>query len=140
MLIVSMPKLVSGMSNDDCMFVMVQPGDVFWCTADCGWVTGHTYLAYGPLLVGATQASHTHLHTAVLASELREAAYQVMTCPHSITLQVLFGSTPTFPTVDRVWEVIERYRVRSTLSHMTRDDQQACVCSCTHCACARTVQ
>jgi acetyl-CoA synthetase len=58
----------------------LQPGDVFWCTADCGWVTGHTYLAYGPLLAGATQ--------------------------------VLFGSTPTFPTVDRVWEVIERYRVR----------------------------
>lgn len=39
------------------MCVAMQPGDVFWCTADCGWVTGHTYLAYGPLLVGATQAS-----------------------------------------------------------------------------------
>nr|WP_238650885.1 MULTISPECIES: acetate--CoA ligase [Kocuria] len=29
--------------------------DVFWCTADIGWVTGHTYVAYGPLLNGATQ-------------------------------------------------------------------------------------
>jgi acetyl-CoA synthetase len=29
--------------------------DVFWCTADIGWVTGHTYIAYGPLAVGATQ-------------------------------------------------------------------------------------
>ncbi len=29
--------------------------DVFWCTADVGWVTGHTYIAYGPLAVGATQ-------------------------------------------------------------------------------------
>ena len=29
--------------------------DVFWCTADVGWVTGHTYIAYGPLSVGATQ-------------------------------------------------------------------------------------
>jgi len=28
--------------------------DVYWCTADCGWVTGHTYLVYGPLLNGAT--------------------------------------------------------------------------------------
>ncbi len=28
--------------------------DVFWCTADVGWVTGHSYLAYGPLLNGAT--------------------------------------------------------------------------------------
>ncbi|TND09027.1 MAG: acetyl-CoA synthetase [Bacteroidetes bacterium] len=30
------------------------PGDVFWCTADVGWVTGHSYLVYGPLLAGAT--------------------------------------------------------------------------------------
>ena len=29
--------------------------DVFWCTADVGWVTGHTYICYGPLSVGATQ-------------------------------------------------------------------------------------
>jgi acetyl-CoA synthetase len=29
-------------------------GDVFWCTADVGWITGHSYLIYGPLLAGAT--------------------------------------------------------------------------------------
>jgi len=29
--------------------------DIFWCTADVGWVTGHTYVAYGPLAMGATQ-------------------------------------------------------------------------------------
>ncbi|MBL9164176.1 MAG: acetate--CoA ligase [Planctomycetaceae bacterium] len=28
--------------------------DVYWCTADCGWVTGHTYVTYGPLSAGAT--------------------------------------------------------------------------------------
>ncbi|GIZ53711.1 acetate--CoA ligase [Noviherbaspirillum aridicola] len=33
----------------------IKPTDVFWCTADIGWVTGHTYIAYGPLAVGATQ-------------------------------------------------------------------------------------
>jgi acetyl-CoA synthetase len=32
-----------------------KPGDVFWCTADVGWVTGHTYVAYGPLAVGTTE-------------------------------------------------------------------------------------
>jgi len=32
-----------------------KPSDVFWCTADVGWVTGHTYVCYGPLSVGATQ-------------------------------------------------------------------------------------
>ncbi len=29
--------------------------DIFWCTADCGWVTGHSYVVYGPLSAGATQ-------------------------------------------------------------------------------------
>jgi acetyl-CoA synthetase len=33
----------------------IKPADVFWCTADIGWVTGHTYVAYGPLAAGATQ-------------------------------------------------------------------------------------
>jgi acetyl-CoA synthetase len=33
----------------------LKPDDVFWCTADIGWVTGHTYVAYGPLAAGATQ-------------------------------------------------------------------------------------
>ena len=31
-----------------------QPGDIYWCTADIGWVTGHSYIVYGPLLSGAT--------------------------------------------------------------------------------------
>ncbi|XP_076248338.1 acetyl coenzyme A synthase [Calliopsis andreniformis] len=30
------------------------PGDVYWCTADVGWITGHTYVVYGPLANGAT--------------------------------------------------------------------------------------
>ena len=33
----------------------IKPDDMFWCTADIGWVTGHTYIAYGPLAAGATQ-------------------------------------------------------------------------------------
>ncbi|MBK0393893.1 acetate--CoA ligase [Ramlibacter algicola] len=33
----------------------IRPKDVFWCTADIGWITGHTYVAYGPLAAGATQ-------------------------------------------------------------------------------------
>ena len=32
-----------------------QPDDVFWCSADIGWITGHSYVTYGPLLNGATQ-------------------------------------------------------------------------------------
>jgi len=33
----------------------LKPDDVYWCTADIGWITGHTYIAYGPLAVGGTQ-------------------------------------------------------------------------------------
>ena len=33
----------------------MKDSDVFWCTADIGWITGHTYVAYGPLSAGATQ-------------------------------------------------------------------------------------
>jgi acetyl-CoA synthetase len=33
----------------------VKPTDLFWCTADIGWVTGHSYVAYGPLAAGASQ-------------------------------------------------------------------------------------
>ena len=33
----------------------IRQSDVFWCTADIGWVTGHSYIAYGPLSVGTTQ-------------------------------------------------------------------------------------
>ena len=33
----------------------IKPEDTFWCTADIGWVTGHTYITYGPLACGATE-------------------------------------------------------------------------------------
>ncbi len=33
----------------------IKNDDVFWCTADVGWITGHTYVTYGPLAMGATQ-------------------------------------------------------------------------------------
>jgi acetyl-CoA synthetase len=40
-----------------------KPSDVFWCTADIGWVTGHTYITYGPLAVGATEVVFEGLPT-----------------------------------------------------------------------------
>lgn len=33
----------------------LKPSDIYWCTADVGWITGHTYVVYGPLSNGATQ-------------------------------------------------------------------------------------
>jgi len=36
----------------------LKPEDVFWCTADIGWVTGHSYIVYGPLVNGVTQVMY----------------------------------------------------------------------------------
>ena len=39
-----------------CKYIFdMKPGDVYWCTADVGWITGHSYIVYGPLANGATQ-------------------------------------------------------------------------------------
>ena len=54
-------------------------GDVYWCTADIGWVTGHSYIVYGPLANGATT--------------------------------VMFEGIPTYPTISRFWEVIDKHSV-----------------------------
>ena len=35
-----------------------RPEDIFWCTADCGWITGHSYIVYGPMSAGATQVMY----------------------------------------------------------------------------------
>jgi acetyl-CoA synthetase len=47
-------------------------GDVFWCTADVGWVTGHSYLVYGPLANGATTVMFEGVPTYPTASRFWE--------------------------------------------------------------------
>lgn len=49
-----------------------QEGDVFFCTADCGWITGHSYVTYGPLLNGATQVVFEGVPSYPTASRLWE--------------------------------------------------------------------
>jgi acetyl-CoA synthetase len=42
-----------------CKYVFdMQDDDVYWCTADVGWITGHSYIVYGPLAMGATQVMY----------------------------------------------------------------------------------
>jgi acetyl-CoA synthetase len=43
-----------GVSTTHAMVFDLRPDDVYWCTADIGWVTGHSYIVYGPLANGAT--------------------------------------------------------------------------------------
>ncbi len=53
--------------------------DVYWCAADVGWVTGHSYIVYGPL---------TNLATIVM-----------------------YEGTPDYPERDRLWQIVEKYKV-----------------------------
>ncbi len=54
-------------------------GEIWYCTADIGWITGHSYIVYGPLANGATT--------------------------------LMFESVPTYPDVDRFWDIVERHKV-----------------------------
>jgi acyl-coenzyme A synthetase/AMP-(fatty) acid ligase len=35
-------------------YLDIHPDDVYWCMADVGWITGHSYIVYGPLALGTT--------------------------------------------------------------------------------------
>ncbi|ROQ27499.1 acetate--CoA ligase [Gallaecimonas pentaromativorans] len=49
-----------------------KPGEVYWCTADIGWITGHSYLVYGPLANGATCLLHEGVPNSPGPSRLAE--------------------------------------------------------------------
>ena len=57
----------------------IKDDDIYWCTADIGWVTGHSYIVYGPLANGTTG--------------------------------VMFEGAPDYPGFDRLWQIVEDYKV-----------------------------
>lgn len=61
------------------VFDIKPESDVYWCTADVGWITGHSYMVYGPMVNGSTQ--------------------------------VIYEGTPDTPTKDRIFKLIEKYKV-----------------------------
>jgi acetyl-CoA synthetase len=61
--------------------------DTYWCSADIGWVTGHSYIVYGPLSNGATS--------------------------------VLYEGSPDHPQPDRMWRIIEKYRINTLYTSPT---------------------
>jgi acetyl-CoA synthetase len=65
-----------------------RPGEIYWCTADAGWITGHTYVVYGPLLNGATILMYEGVPTYPTASRMWEIIdkYKVNTFYTSPTL------------------------------------------------------
>ncbi|KAI3374757.1 hypothetical protein L3Q82_021315, partial [Scortum barcoo] len=63
--------------------------DVYWCTADIGWITGHSYITYGPLANGATRRPDARVYV----------------------FPPQFEGIPVHPHVGRFWEIIEKYKV-----------------------------
>ena len=77
-------------------------GDVYWCTADVGWITGHSYIVYGPLLAGATTIMFEGVPTYPNAGRFWEIVdkYQVnqfYTAPTAIRALQAFGLEPLEP-------------------------------------------
>uniref|UniRef100_A0A3Q2VIY1 Propionate--CoA ligase n=1 Tax=Haplochromis burtoni TaxID=8153 RepID=A0A3Q2VIY1_HAPBU len=78
-----------------------QPDDVYWCTADIGWITGHSYITYGPLANGATSVLFEGLPTYPDVSRMWEIVdkYNVTkfyTAPTAIRLLMKFGNEPVY--------------------------------------------
>ena len=79
------------------------PGDVFWCTADVGWVTGHTYIVYGPLANGAITLMFEGVPNYPSASRFWEVCdkHQVNICytaPTAIRALMREGNAPVEKT------------------------------------------
>ena len=75
------------------------PGDIYWCTADIGWITGHSYIVYGPLLSGATslmfEGVPTHPHPGRFWEVVdKHQVNQFYTAPTAIRALEMFGTDP----------------------------------------------
>uniref|UniRef100_A0A4W3JA10 Propionate--CoA ligase n=1 Tax=Callorhinchus milii TaxID=7868 RepID=A0A4W3JA10_CALMI len=76
-----------------------QPSDVYWCTADVGWITGHSYLTYGPLANGATSVLFEGVPTYPDVSRFWEIIDKYLvtkfyTAPTAIRLLMKYGDEP----------------------------------------------
>ncbi|MHA2071318.1 MAG: acetate--CoA ligase [Candidatus Thorarchaeota archaeon] len=75
------------------------PGDVYWCTADIGWITGHSYIVYGPLSAGSTtmmfEGTPTYPENDRFWLEVeRWKVNQFYTAPTAIRALMRFGEDP----------------------------------------------
>lgn len=77
-------------------------GDVYWCTADIGWITGHSYIVYGPLLAGATTLMFEGVPTYPDPGRFwnicdKHRVNQFYTAPTAIRALQVFGTEPIEP-------------------------------------------
>jgi acetyl-CoA synthetase len=108
----------------------MQPGDVFWCTADCGWITGHSYLTYGELEGEQEGRNPGWGHSRRRRRPVRRqgdpptptanprSPLELLTLPPAGPLMnratsVVFEGVPTYPDPGRCWEVVDKYAVKT---------------------------
>jgi acetyl-CoA synthetase len=77
----------------------IKPDDIYWCTADIGWVTGHSYIVYGPLMAGATgilfESTPTYPGPDRLWSVVQKYKATILyTAPTAIRNLMRFGEEP----------------------------------------------
>ena len=79
-----------------------QPGEVFSCTADIGWITGHSYVVYGPLCNGATtvlfDSTALHPNPCIYMNKIPRGSYL-----HTFNFFNLY--------IARYWELVEKLKV-----------------------------
>eukprot|EP00522_Entomoneis_paludosa_P001272 CAMPEP_0172472682 /NCGR_PEP_ID=MMETSP1065-20121228/68469_1 /TAXON_ID=265537 /ORGANISM="Amphiprora paludosa, Strain CCMP125" /LENGTH=793 /DNA_ID=CAMNT_0013230835 /DNA_START=66 /DNA_END=2448 /DNA_ORIENTATION=- len=103
-------------------------GDLFACVADCGWITGHTYVVYGPLLNGGTtflfESTPVYPNPGRYWDMIQRHFACVADCGwitgHTYVVYgpllnggttFLFESTPVYPNPGRYWDMIQRHKI-----------------------------
>lgn len=84
-----------------------EPDDIYWCTADVGWITGHSYIVYGPLLNGATSVIFEGIPTYPDAGRFW-AVVDKFKVTHFYTAPTAIRSLESFGT-----EIIKKYKLDS---------------------------
>lgn len=88
-----------------------KPGDIYWCAADVGWVTGHSYIVYGPLANGAISVLYEGLPTYPTASRIWEIVDQykvniLYTAPTLIRSLMREGKEPVKKTSRKTLRIL----------------------------------
>ncbi len=87
----------------------IKPGDVYWCTADVGWVTGHTYVVYGPLANGATVLMYEGAPDWGTSEE--GTGNREQGTGNEFSPSPPLPLSPSSVNRARLWEMIERHKV-----------------------------
>ncbi|RYR54101.1 hypothetical protein Ahy_A06g029363 isoform A [Arachis hypogaea] len=92
-----------------------KPSDIYWCTADCGWITGHSYVTYGPLLNGATVLVYEgviYFKTEIYCSLVDAKKFKaIISRRQKLSPGLSVIKAPNYPDAGRCWDIVDKYKV-----------------------------